>query len=73
MGNDCAHCIREVTGSGYDPELFEEQQPLMDGRPPSPPRAAFDASTSKQRAHSAHNPTLPGTVRVVKLSASVAA
>ena len=53
--------VRQVTGAAYDPELLEEQEPLVGGesRPPSPPRAPLDMPLSLQRAHTEHPAALP--------------
>lgn len=57
----CVPLVRQVTGAAYDPELLEEQEPLVGGdfRPPSPPRAPLDMPLFLQRAHTEHPAALP--------------
>ena len=56
-------CSRQVTGTAYDPELFLEQEPLMGGQPPSPPRAALDVPIPLQRSQTEHEATLTAATR----------
>ncbi len=64
VGLSQAECFsREVTGTAYDPELFLEQEPLMGGQPPSPPRAALDMPIPLQRSQTEHEATLTAATR----------
>ena len=54
---------RQVTGTAYDPELFLEQEPLMGGQPPSPPRAALDVPIPLQRCQTEHEASLTAATR----------
>ncbi|DBA93227.1 TPA: hypothetical protein ACH3X2_003522 [Trebouxia sp. C0005] len=68
LAADIHHRIRQATGTAYDPELFLEQEPLMGGQPPSPPRAALDVPIPLQRSQTEHESSLtaatrPGTPR----------
>ncbi len=59
-----AECFcRQVTGTAYDPEMFLEQEPLMGGQPPTPPRAALDVPIPLQRSHTEHESTLTASTR----------
>ena len=61
LTRSCVPWARQVTGAAYDPELREEQQPLVGGesRPPSPPRAPLDMPPPLVRAHTEHPAALP--------------
>ncbi|KAL0053639.1 hypothetical protein WJX82_008689 [Trebouxia sp. C0006] len=63
LAADILHRIRQVTGTAYDPELFLEQEPLMGGQPPSPPRASLDVPISLQRSRTEHESTLTVATR----------
>lgn len=54
---------RQATGTAYDPELFLEQEPLMGGQPPSPPRAALDVPIPLQRSQTEHESSLTAATR----------
>ena len=59
-----AECVcRQVTGTAYDSELFLEQEALMGGQPPSPPRAALDVPIPLQRSQTEHEASLTAATR----------
>lgn len=63
LAADIHHRIREVTGTAYDPELFLEQEALIGGQSPSPPRAALDVPIPLQRSRTEHEATLTAATR----------
>ena len=60
--DDCC-AARVVTGIAYDPELFLEQEPLIGGTPPTPPRAALDVPPPLQRSQTEHQSSLAADAR----------
>ncbi len=52
-----------MTGTAYDPELFLEQEPLMEGQSDSPPRAALEVPVPLQRSRTEHESNLTADAR----------
>lgn len=58
LGTASVSLYRQVTGTAYDPELFLEQEPLMEGQSPCLPQADLDVPVPLQRAQTEHDSAL---------------